>query len=266
MCIANADAIAHLDGPMRRSSSCRAGAAGVLLCGASALMGCRSSTPDIPTTVPDFSRATFANPTRVDNPYFPLVAGTTTTFEGDTADGAERIVIDVLAETHVIAGVECVVVRDRAYVNEVLVEDTRDWYAQDDDGNVWYMGEDVDNYQYDAQGNETGVTHEGSWEAGADVAGMGAIARPGFLMKAAPVSGDTYSQEYYRGVAEDEAEIEALDVTVTLTDGTTYTCLRTRDFSPLEPTVTEYKYYAPGIGLVVEEDSGHQERLERVAP
>jgi hypothetical protein len=219
----------------------------------------------IPDTVPDFDAAMFSNPTQIDNLYFPLVPGTTWTYTGETADGAERIVVEVLDDTREVDGVTCRVVRDRVYLNDVLIEDTHDWFAQDDDGNVWYMGEIVDNYNYDDAGNLIDVTHEGAWEAGADVANAGTIARPGYQMKASFAAGDTYHQEYYVGEAEDMGVVEALDVSVTLANGTTYSCLQIRDSNPLEPGHEEFKYYAPNVGLVREEPVGGGERIELVS-
>ena len=151
------------------------------------------------------------------------------------------------------------------YLDEVLIEDTHDWYAQDDDGNVWYMGEEVDNYNYDDEGGLIDITNEGAWEAGLDVVGLGTIAKPGYVMKASPTPGDIYHQEYYEGEAEDMAEVIALDVSVTLSDGTAYSCLQARDFTPLEPEVNEYKYYAPGVGVVLEEVVGEDERVELIS-
>jgi len=221
--------------------------------------------PPIPDTVPDFDAATFTNPTDIDNPYFPQIPGTTRTYMGETDEGTERIVIDVLSETKEIMGINCRIVRDRVFLVDVLVEDTHDWFAQDDDGNVWYMGEEVDNYNYGNAGNLIDITHEGAWEAGKDVAGVGVIALPGHVMRAVLMPGDIYSQEYYPGEAEDMGEIVALEVPVTLSDGTQYTCLQTRDFTPLEPDVNEHKYYASGIGLVAEEVVGGGERIELVS-
>jgi hypothetical protein len=218
-----------------------------------------------PSTVPDFSAAKFTNPTRIDNDYFPLVPGTTRTYVAETEDGVETIVVEVLDETREVMGVTCRVVRDRGFLDDILIEDTHDWYAQDDDGNVWYMGEEVDNYNYDDEGNLVDVTHEGAWEAGKDVASVGAVAQPGYLMRASPAPGDTYHQEYYKGKAEDMAEVVALNVSVTLGAGTNYSCLQTRDFTPLEPDLNEYKYYAPGVGVVLEEPAGGGERVELVS-
>jgi len=215
-----------------------------------------------PDTVPDFSAAEFTDSTRIDNPFFPLVVGTAWTYTGETDEGTERTVVEVLDETKEVMGVPCRVVRDRVFLNDVLIEDTHDWYAQDDAGNVWYMGEEVDNYNYDAAGELIDITHEGAWEAGKDTAGVGVAALPGFQMKAAPAVGDVYNQEYYAGEAEDMGEVVALDVAATLADGTTYSCLQTRDRNPLEAGSGEFKYYAPDVGLVLEETADGSERAE----
>lgn len=227
--------------------------------------GCTVAPPaeQLPDTVPVFRASAFSDSLSIDNQYFPLVVGTTWTYSGETADGAERTVVEVLDETREVAGVPCRVVRDRVYFDDILIEDTRDWYAQDDDGNVWYMGEEVDNYNYDETGALIDVTHEGAWEAGVDPNGTGSIAHPGFQMKAAPSAGDVYHQEYYAGEAEDMGEVVAVDVPVTLANGSTYTCVKTLDSNPLEPGHEEHKYYAPGVGLVLEESGS--ERVELVS-
>ncbi|MEE8148119.1 MAG: hypothetical protein V3T24_10980, partial [Longimicrobiales bacterium] len=179
-----------------------------------------------------------------------------------TAGDIEIIVVEVLPTTRVVAGVECAIVRDRVFCEDLLVEDTYDWYAQDQNGNVWYMGEEVTNYEYDDDGNLIGTDSAGAWEAGQDVAGVGSNAIPGIIMKTSFVVGDTYQQEFYAGEAEDRGEIFALDVAVTLADGTAYTCLQTRDTNPLDPGVVEFKYFAPGVGVVLEEKEDLSERSE----
>lgn len=173
--------------------------------------------------------------------------------------------VEVLSETRVVAGVSCRIVRDRVYVDDVLIEDTHDFYAQDDAGNVWYMGEEVDDYVYDDAGNLLEIAHEGAWETGKDVAGVGSIAQPGYLMLANPKVGDVYHQEYYPGEAEDMGQVVAVGVTVTLADGRAITCVKTRDFSSADPTVDGLKYYAPGIGVVLEEAIDGSERVELVS-
>ena len=216
----------------------------------------------LPSTVPNFGAATFSNSTVVNNPNFTLTPGEATTLVEETPDGSAVIVVEVLDTTRVVNGVTCVVVRDRVFEDELLIEDTHDWYAQDDAGNVWYMGEEVDNYEYDDDGNLLGMDHEGAWEAGKDVAGVGSVAHPGWIMKANPKVGDRYHQEYYRGQAEDFGSVLDLAAAVTLSDGSTYTCIKTHDTSTLD-TASEEKYFAPGVGLVFEEDLNSPQTLER---
>ncbi|MFN0138393.1 MAG: hypothetical protein ACKVS9_19995 [Phycisphaerae bacterium] len=222
------------------------------------------SSARLPDSPPDFAAARFSDPTTIDNTYFPLVPGSIVTFEGTTESGLERFVSEVLAETKEVAGVASRVVLVREYIDGVLVEETRDWFAQDDDGNVWYMGEAVDNYELDAAGNLFVANNNGAWEAGKDVAGAGSVAQPGFIMPGSPGVGDLYYQEFYAGEAEDVGEVVALAVSLTLRDGTTYTCLRTRDTTPLEPDTREFKYYVAGIGLIAEEDIASGDRLELI--
>ncbi len=189
----------------------------------------------------------------VDNPYFPLIPGTTLIYEGTTEDGTEHIEVSVTDETRKILGVDCVVVHDTASVDGVLVEDTYDWYAQDMDGNVWYMGEDTRAY------HEGTVSTAGSWEAGVDGA------KPGIVMQAALQIDQPYRQEYYAGEAEDMAQVLSLTESVNVTYGSYDHLLMTKEWSPLEPDVTEHKYYAEGIGLVLEETvQGGSDRTELI--
>lgn len=179
--------------------------------------------------------------TVIDNPYFPLAPGTTFTFEGESEGESERIVVEVLAETKLVLGVSCRVVRDRVYVDDELVEDTRDWYAQHANGDLWYFGED-------SQEIEDGVvvSTAGSWEAGVDGA------QAGIVMRAAPQVGDSYRQEFFAGEAEDMAEVVGSGEAVSVAWGDFTDCLRTREWTPLDPGVAEEKVYAPGLGLVLE--------------
>jgi hypothetical protein len=137
-------------------------------------------------------------------------------------------------------GVKCREIADKVYVDGFLEEDTLDWFAQDELGNVWYFGEDT--RELDQAGNV--VSTEGSWEAGVD----GAL--PGILMEARPRVGDTYRQEFYPGVAEDMATVLALNKTVKVPFGTFRDCLQTKEFTPLEPGQFESKYYAYGVGFI----------------
>jgi len=177
----------------------------------------------------------------IDNPYFPLVPGTTFTYEGESDGESERNVVIVTHDTRTILGVTCVVVWDRVWVEDELQEETYDWYAQDSDGNVWYMGEDSKEL-----GGGVVVSTEGSWEAGVDGA------KPGIIMMAHPVVGESYRQEFYLFEAEDMARVLALDETASVPHGTFEHCLRIEEWTRLDPDVREEKYYAPGVGVVLE--------------
>ena len=178
----------------------------------------------------------FSHP--IANDYFPLQPGFAAVFEG----GGEHVEVTVTAETKVIMGVTTHVITDQVYIAGQLQEDTIDWYAADNFGNVWYFGEQTAEYE-----NGQITTTEGSWEAGVD----GAL--PGVIMLADPQVGDTYRQEYYAGQAEDVAKVSALDESITVPKDTFTLVLVTEDWSLLTPDVHERKWYAPGVGVVSEE-------------
>jgi len=179
----------------------------------------------------------------INNDYFPLVPGTIYTYHAATADGEEATVVSILHETKTILGVTCTIVRDVVSLDGVMIEDTYDWYAQDTDGNVWYFGEDVSNYE-----NGVFQDKEGSFKAGVD----GAL--PGIVMLAHPVMEMPYRQEYYFNVAEDWGKVVATGLNVTTPMGSFMNCIKTADWNALEPDAPiEYKYYALGIGLIREE-------------
>jgi len=182
--------------------------------------------------------------TTIDNPYLPLIPGTRMVFLGTGDETGEKTVVKVMYETVVVAGVECVVVRDTVTRDGALIEDTIDWYAQDDRGNVWYFGEDTKSYE----GGQ--VSTAGSWTAGIDGA------QPGIVMLARPHVGDSYRQEYYKGIAEDRARVLTLNASASVPYGSFDELLKTRDFTPLDPESVEHKYYARGIGLVLEVSHG----------
>ncbi len=242
--------------------------------GASAMMGLLGGCPQqavddgSAAVLPDFSAARFSNPVQIDNPYLPLAPGSVRVYESESSDGLEETTVEVLDETREVAGVLCRVVRDTVTLDGVVIEDTFDWLAQDDEGNVWYMGEEVDNYNYDAAGVLIDITHEGSWEAGLDIAGVGVVAQPGIQMLADPVVGDAYYQEFYPGEAEDEASVLDRSASVLLAGGERFTALQTRDATALDPDAVEHKFYAVGVGLVLEEHvvDGARTELVEVLP
>jgi hypothetical protein len=188
---------------------------------------------------------------RIDNPYFPLTPGTTYIYDSPS----EHIEFEVTRRTKVIMGVTCVEVHDRAFSNGELVEDTRDWFAQDRDGNVWYFGENTNQL---TGGLVVGV--EGSFEAGVDGA------KPGIIMEAIPHIGDFYRQEFSLTVAEDFAEVLSLDKSVKVPAGTFHHCLETADTAITKLDLLEHKFYAPGVGnvLVVDTTTGERTELTRI--
>ena len=189
----------------------------------------------------------------IDNPLLPLVPGTRTVYEGPTVDGFEHVVIEVTRTTRVVLGITCVELHDVASLDGNVIEDTLDWYAQDVDGNVWYFGEDAKTI---ASG--VVVSTAGSWEAG--VAG----ALPGVVMPADPLLGQTYSQEFAPGVAEDMGTVVGLGEAVVTPLSPYFGCVHTEDFSPLIPGIVDDKFYASGVGFVLEITS-EGERLELIA-
>jgi hypothetical protein len=203
--------------------------------------------------LPDLGAARFERGAPIDNPFFPLVPGTVYSYGGtdvdpDTGESVvEHIDTFVTSETKEIEGVTTTVVRDTEYENGVLVEDTVDWYAQDTDGNVWYLGELTYAFEYDDEGNYVETSTAGSWEAGVDGA------QAGYIMRAEPGFGASYYQEFAPGVAEDEAIVVGVDEEVSIGLGEFDGVLQTLDTTALEPDQAEYKYYAPGVGLVLEE-------------
>lgn len=176
----------------------------------------------------------------IDNEYFPLKPGTTYVYEGESAEGHEMNRFTVTRNTVTIMGVECIEVVDLAYVDGELVERTRDWFAQDKDGNVWYFGEasqDIEDGQV--------VSTEGSWKAGVNGA------QPGIIMLADPEGGETYAQEVAPGIAEDKATVLGDEFRANTVYGSFGEVLKTREFTPLEPGIFEFKFYAEGIGQIL---------------
>ncbi len=196
--------------------------------------------------------------TVVPNPWFPLVTGNRWEYAGID----ESIDVEVTGETKLIDGVTCVVVVDIATAEGVVVEITRDWYAQDVAGNVWYCGEIARNFEvFDGDNPETPelVDIDGSWKAGRDGA------EPGILLPFAPQPDDVIRQEVAYGEAEDVIRIDSVTASETSPGGScNSTCLKTTDFTPLDPDVEENKYYLPGTGLIVEIDVETGDRVELI--
>jgi len=194
-----------------------------------------ASTSDLPTVNPaDFVAA-------VTNPWLPMAPGTTKTFKGVRAGQPTTVVMTVTNKTKLILGVQTTVVSDRVFTAGKLSERTTDWYAQDKSGNVWYFGEAT--AELDATGHVTST--EGSWRAG--VGG----AQAGIVMPGTPGVGRSFRQEYLRGHAEDQFSILSLHASVHAPYvAVTGRAILTKEWTRLEPSVVENKYYVRGVGEV----------------
>jgi hypothetical protein len=219
--------------------------------------GCGSSTT---SALPQGAEPSKLDPTdfttAIDNPYWPMAPGDRLIYRETGDEGAERrVVVTVTPDTKTIMGIAARVVHDIVTENGSVIEDTFDWYAQDADGNLWYLGEDTKEYE-----NGELKTTEGSWEAGVDGA------EPGIILPAHPEPGLSYREEYYKGHAEDGASVLTLDAHAKVPYGTYDNLLQTRNYSGIEPDVVEEKFYAQGIGPALEVTiSGGVDRAELVS-
>jgi hypothetical protein len=197
--------------------------------------------------------------TQIDNPWWPMRPGSRWVY--DEVEDGEHLGVEVTVtdETKVVDGIEARVVHDVVSTpGGEPVEVTDDLYAQDSDGNVWYLGEKTAEYE-----NGKPVSTAGSFEAGVDGAEAGVI------MPADPKPGLEYREEYYPGEAEDAAKVLSLDEQAEVPAGHYSDTLMTSNFNPLEPKVQEYKLYAEGVGPVLtlhSSGSTGSEELVRFTP
>jgi len=174
------------------------------------------------------------------NPYFILEPGFQLVLEG----GGTKVEITVLNETKTVNNVATRVVEEREWKSGQLHEVAKNYFAFcEQTKDVYYFGEDVDYYE-----NGKVVKHDGTWLAG--VNGN----KPGLIMPGAPKVNMKYYQEIAPGVAMDRAEIVSLTETCKTPAGTFSACMKVKEGSAIEILATEYKFHAPGIGLVADED------------
>lgn len=204
----------------------------------------------------------------IDNPYWPLIAGTSFVYFAETADGCEVNRMTVTSAIKDDFGtpydtIAALVVEDLEWESEecdgdyVLMEKTLDWYAQDDDGNIWYLGEFTEAFEDE----EDCTSDEGSWQAGDEGAEAGTV------ILADPAVGVAYRQEYLEGEAEDIAKVLSLNNTVELEGFGPFTdCLKTKEWTPLESGAVEHKFYCPSGGglMLIQELKGKTVRVEYI--
>ena len=207
------------------------------------------------TYSPSIDPANFVS--TVDNRWFPLIPGTGFHYKGVAEDGTTPQTDDMVVsdQTKNILGVDATVVRDTVSSHGHAIEKTFDWYAQDDQGNVWYMGEDTRELKHGRF-----VKMSDSWEGGVDGA------EPGIIMPGDPRRGDSYRQEYYPRHALDQARVLGSGGAVKVPYDSYRRSLLTEETSPkIDPGVREQKYYVADVGDVKEQTvSGDKEQIELI--
>jgi hypothetical protein len=163
--------------------------------------------------------------------------------------GNDTLTVTILSETQQVDGITTGILEERETKNGNLVEVSRNFMATDKTtGDVYYFGEDVDNYK-----NGKVVNHESAWRSG--VAG----ARFGLMIPAKPAVGQKFYQEIAPRVAMDRVEVVSIDETVKTPAGVFEHCVHLRETTPLERDVS-HKYYAPGIGIIKDDEFELAER------
>jgi hypothetical protein len=229
-------------------------AAGAALIWAPWASGAPSGTSACGTTyAPVLNPANFVSV--IDNPYFPLPVGRTLVYQGVKDGQSQTDTVTVTDQKKVILGITTTVVHDRATHNRTVIEDTFDYYAQDNQGTVWYLGEETTAFLPNGKTDTSG-----SFQAGVDGA------QPGIIMEANPQIPDAYRQECFAGEAEDTAWVVATTGSVRVAYGKVRNILTTLEATQIEPGAYDQKIYGPGIGIVREQSlTGPNEFVELVS-
>jgi hypothetical protein len=215
---------------------------------------------------PEFNPLNFSAPLSITNPYWPMPVSTAYVYFTKTADGCEWDEVDITNTTRHIDGIDTRVVLDRVWLDTSescadqlnnyptsfpygeLTETTQDYHAQDNAGNIWYLGEhtidktiapaDCETYADGTDDIFPGISGclDGSFIAGVN------DALPGIVIMAEPSKGDFYQQEFDEDNAEDWGKVLNF-VPVDYVGGEYANCLETKEWSPLEHGAIEHKYY-----------------------
>jgi hypothetical protein len=216
------------------------------------------STPG--TTIVSFDPRNFLDSAKITNRWFPLVPGTRFVFHGQVR-GVHQVVEGVVTdEVKLIDGVKARDVADQDIDEGQLVGETRDYYAQDKHGNVWYMGELSTHYV-----NGVFTDHADTWFGGAR------HAKPGVIMLAHPrLKLPAYQQEFAPSIATDKGRVIRFHQSVCVPLGCFRDTMEIEETSPLDPGVVEHKYFVLGIGLVrsdiVQGDPGESNLVSTTPP
>jgi hypothetical protein len=179
--------------------------------------------------------------TEIDNPFFPLPVGQQVVLEGVEYGQQLLVRITVLDETETVAGVQTRVVEEYEAKGGQVIERSRNYFAQAQDGTVCYFGEEVDIFGADGEV----ASHAGAWRAGED----GNL--PGIFMPPSLQVGQAFQQEIAPGIAEDQAKVISLGDPTEVPAGTFTDTATLLDRNPLDGSQGT-KVYAEGIGLIVD--------------
>lgn len=204
----------------------------------------------------------FSDPTTFGNPFFPFVPGSVKVLRG-SSDGARTTVADVYMPTtrqFDVGGVSvtCRLLQETEFEDGELVEISYNWFAEADDGSVYYFGEVVDNYE-----DGVIVDNEGSWLVGGPVGDdppeTFAVAVPALFMPANPEAGDTYKPEDVPGGPNETDTVKRVIAKVKVPGGAFPACLEVGEVSDGS---AETKWYAPGVGVVMTKAKGEVLKLD----
>ena len=204
----------------------------------------------------DLAAPSFSNPTEITNPLNPVSEVTSAVVLGEVDGEALRIEITLLPESRIVEWngqpVECVVSQFVGYLDGRMKEVALDHFAQSDDGDVWYFGEDVANYADDGHIADM----EGAWLAGRD-------GPPGIITPDDPEVGDAYRSENIPGLVFEESTVKSVDLTV---DGPRGPVDGAFEIDEHHPDGPEVKQWAPGYGEFYTRDGRDFELMALAVP
>jgi hypothetical protein len=206
----------------------------------------------------DITAPKFSNPTQITNPLFPVSQLHSVVFSGRIDGKPFHTETTLLPQTRIIEWspgqrVEALVSQYFAYIDGRIEEVALDYYAQADDGSVWYLGEDVNDY------NRGGLVDStlGTWLAGRE-------GPPEMIMPADPKVGDVHRAENIPAIAFEEVAIKRINVTVHGPRGPVHGAMVARELHD-DGTYSD-KVFAPGYGEFFTGDAGEVEALALAVP